>query len=316
VNVQENMHYGSLGGTADQAAAGPPPYGFAVLGAYPYFSFELVADGTFFPAAPVFNATSGAGLAASVDLMAGFNADEGALFVDSSWTAPQFNALIDAYFPSPSAACAAEGMRARFNGSNAGYADAYASLYIKCPTRTLLQSMYAHAPVSPSAAPPNLYLYQYAHVSAAAAAAGEGATHGAELPYLFGNDLGGTFMAAEATLGGAMRRAWVTFAATGTPGVAEWARWDPLNETYMRLDTAFPDSATPRFATAAMPKSACQFMEATPSTPTCGVLPSPPPPPPPSPPPSPPAAASGGVRNAPLWFAAAVLHAAALLLLC
>jgi para-nitrobenzyl esterase len=295
INAQENLHYASLGGTADQAAFGPAPYNTqGVYGAYPYWSFELVADGVFVPAHPAANATSGVGLHAGVDLVAGFNANEGALFVDGTWTAANFAAMIDAYFPSPAAACAAAGMLARFNGSAHGgvasdaYADAYASMCIKCPTRTLLQGMYAHAP---GPAPANLYLYVYTHADA---------THGAELPFLFGNDLGSSFTASEVTLGGAMRAAWVAFAATGAPGLG-WPKWDAVSEKYLVLDTtAFPDSSTPRFATAQLPKSTCQYMEVTPSTPTCGVLP-----------PAPPAPSAGGSLRARLL--AAVLGAALLL---
>lgn len=70
-----------------------------------------------------------------------------------------------------------------------------------------------------------------------------------------------------------MRAMWVRFAATGSPGPG-WPKWDPMQESMLVFDTAaFPNPRTPRFATAQLPKATCQFMEAKPSTPTCGVKP-------------------------------------------
>jgi len=271
-------------GLDDSIHATPPAYATSILGTFPYFSFELVADGVFFPSDPVASVLNGSRLHSGVDLIAGFDRDDGFIFVDENWTADNFAAMASAYFSNSQ--CALEGVLEKYSPNNyngyarGAYVDFYTAWSMICPVRSLLQGMAAYGGG-------NLYMYTYTH-PASFSSQGGFALHGSELPLLFGNSYPGLepLTEYEVTLGAAMRAAWISFAATGNPG-AFWPKWDPTNETLLVLDTTlFPDPQTAQFGTQQMPKATCQYMESVPSTPTCAAVPpspSPPPPPPPSP---------------------------------
>jgi para-nitrobenzyl esterase len=82
--------------------------------------------------------------------------------------------------------------------------------------------------------------YFFSYRPPAAVASGMGATHGIEIPFVFGN-LTATLSGAQSRqLGDAMATYWTNFARTGQPGAAglpEWARYDPARDNVLVFDT-------------------------------------------------------------------------------
>jgi len=75
---------------------------------------------------------------------------------------------------------------------------------------------------------------------------GVGATHGAELVYVFGNPGGiaglGEIGEADTTIGDRMRDRWVGFAANGSPGV--WTSYDPSDPAILHIDEVDTEETT------------------------------------------------------------------------
>jgi para-nitrobenzyl esterase len=82
------------------------------------------------------------------------------------------------------------------------------------------------------------YRYVFAHVAAHAKHPGLGATHGSEIPFVFGTVADPTDD--ERALSRAMRGYWTRFARTGDPNGGGAPRWPAYDATdpYLELDTA------------------------------------------------------------------------------
>lgn len=84
----------------------------------------------------------------------------------------------------------------------------------------------------------NVYLYYFTHVGPTSGARALGAFHGAEIPFVFGNDPGWPRGAHDAALREAISGYWVRFAATGDPnepGRPRWPRYDAIADRYLEL---------------------------------------------------------------------------------
>lgn len=83
-----------------------------------------------------------------------------------------------------------------------------------------------------------VYLYEFSRVAPAVGRTGLGATHGIEIPYVFGT-LKDTFGdATDRTLSKAMSAYWVAFARTGVPsaaGLPTWPRYTAATEPYLEF---------------------------------------------------------------------------------
>lgn len=99
-----------------------------------------------------------------------------------------------------------------------------------------------------------------------------GATHGADLPFVFGTGEAAFTTADERRLSGVMMAQWVRFAATGAPD-GFWPAWDAERESLVVFGPGVGVSATVppgQVAVAArFPKDGCTFLDPFPATPPC-----------------------------------------------
>jgi len=79
--------------------------------------------------------------------------------------------------------------------------------------------------------------YEYQFDRAAPGREAAGATHGAEVSYVFGN-LGANYAAADHEISAAMQQYWTNFAKTGDPngaGLPKWPKYDPASQGYIEF---------------------------------------------------------------------------------
>ena len=118
------------------------------------------------------------------------------------------------------------------------------------PARTLARDM---ARVRSQA-----YLYHFTRVPPLARARGLGATHGLEIPYVFGNLAPGAgWQERDRALSRTMSACWVRFAATGDPngeGLPKWPPYDQASDRHLE----FGDTVE---AKAGLHREACDLMD-------------------------------------------------------
>jgi para-nitrobenzyl esterase len=214
--------------------------------------FHTVVDGGVLPAPPIERITAGA--SATVEVIAGSNADDWKLFAvmnglmgisDEAVLGPVAThgfKCIAAYGLDPAKALAA--YRARTPGAGAGavLAAVQTDWWCRLPALRL-----AEARLTARAA---TYVYEFAWPSPAGGGL-FGACHALEIPFVFDTlDKGAAQMAGpllgEAppqTLADAMHKAWVAFATTGDPG---WPRYTAPRRTTMRFNTTSEVVEDPR----------------------------------------------------------------------
>lgn len=88
---------------------------------------------------------------------------------------------------------------------------------------------------------PDTYLYHFTRVPAIATQLGKGATHGIEIPYVFGYE--GRLLAdpQDQALAETMQRCWIQFARTGNPNgphVPEWPRYAAATDQHLEFGDA------------------------------------------------------------------------------
>jgi para-nitrobenzyl esterase len=84
----------------------------------------------------------------------------------------------------------------------------------------------------------DVYVYRFTHIIPSPGGRSVGAFHGAEMPFVFGNDPGWPKGAQDSTLGEAIRGYWVDFARTGNPngkGRPTWPAYDSNLDSYLEL---------------------------------------------------------------------------------
>ena len=103
------------------------------------------------------------------------------------------------------------------------------SVFVSGARRTARLLAKQHSPV---------WLYHFTRVSPGAARKGMGATHGAEIPYVFKNTPPLGLEAADRALANTMHAAWIRFARTGDPNGADlhkWPAYTPDNDTHLEF---------------------------------------------------------------------------------
>ncbi len=136
-------------------------------------------------------------------------------------------------------------------------AQAESDAIFACPTRRAARAL-AKAGVA-------AYRYHFVRKPDNGIVAAFGATHAAELPFVFGNDDGtlGGVSDAGMPLREAMMRYWTRFAAAGDPSGASdpaWPRYDAATDPYLKLDT-------PPSAQAGLLTEKCAFWDTVPPVP-------------------------------------------------
>jgi para-nitrobenzyl esterase len=204
--------------------------------------WQPVIDGDVLPAQPVDRIRVGA--ASDVDVMAGSNVDDWALFVAANGSMDRVTDEIlagrvaDHGFETAAAygvtADTLAAYRAEYPVAGAGelLAAIETDWWCRIPALRLAE---AHAP-SPSAT----YMYEFAWSSPVAGPLG--ACHALELAFVFDtldhgpSQMLGPMLGPEPPqpLADAMHRAWVAFATTGDPG---WPRYEPERRSTMRFDS-------------------------------------------------------------------------------
>ncbi len=163
------------------------------------------------------------GHAAAVPLMIGTNSDEGSLLGPDVHAA----SLLPQRLDGPALA----GIRALY-GAAASDDAAFARLlfrdaYFAEPVRWIADHASPRAPV---------YLYRFDYVVAPFRSSRPGATHGSELPFVFGNWPIPLMIPADRSMQAAMHDCWVAFARTAAPtcsGLPGWTKYQPASGELM-----------------------------------------------------------------------------------
>ena len=223
----------------DLLRAAPPAVGFLGKGE----SFGLAVDGYALPKPP---ATA---QLANVPLLVGSNQDEATLFTGKRQIRlGGYLAVIAKLFGNDRRVYAEYAPR-RFGGVQQAFDALVTDFVFTCPSRRVAREL--HAKQS------HVYRYLFSHVTAANASSGKGATHGAEIPFVFGTQTSPT--SDERALATTMIGYWTHFARTGDPNLAGAPRWPAYDasDRYLELDT-------PIRAAAGLHTSGCDLFDSLP----------------------------------------------------
>lgn len=194
-------------------------------------------DGVFVPEQA--NARFAAGKLNVVPTILGSNANEGMLFHSGLFgdikvtTQKEYDDALQFMFGADSTKVAARYPVSAYKDFDAALAQIDSDAIFTCPTRRLARALTkAGAPV---------YRYQLTRALDIGALATLGATHAADLPYVFGNQDGlqAGIDDRGQPLREAMMRYWTRFAAAGDPNGGSdpaWPKYDAATDPYLVLD--------------------------------------------------------------------------------
>ena len=171
----------------------------------------------------------------SVPILIGSNADEAATFVGAVPVPDRasFERLVRAAV----GAANASGVIALYPPSEypdpkQAYLDAFSDLSFNCPAQSFARTAASHAPS---------YVYYFPHVLTGRLGA-EGATHGSEIPFVFGTiDVSPAYQptADDRAVSSAMLSAWASFAHTGVPiSTPAWPMYVPSDPQFIQFQAA------------------------------------------------------------------------------
>ncbi len=191
---------------------------------------SLVLDGFWFTESAMTQAV--AGTLRSVPIITGSNLDESTLFTlgDEEPTDEALPDLIAEQLPDSADLGTILSLYANQPTNLVAWQTFLTDLTFACPAKRFADAASAAAPI---------WLYQLTHRSVDEPF-GLGATHGAELIYLFGNPSGVLGLAEEfndddAALSEAIMTSWVAFATNGDPG-EDWPAHSPFSPTIRQLE--------------------------------------------------------------------------------
>ncbi len=201
--------------------------------AIPAFMITPVFDGYVLPE----NIYDGlvAGNVNDVDLLWGFNANEGSMFIPAGKTPKQYQALASKMFGFDNAAA----ILSRFPVDAEHDATARCRQILSHGMFSTVMKPYGDALAKKGN---NVYAYYFTYVSAQNAATGVGATHASEIAYAFGN-LPQDATEEEKALSAEMHARFVNFIKTGNPNngalptAVEWPAYDAESPKVLVLDT-------------------------------------------------------------------------------
>jgi para-nitrobenzyl esterase len=166
------------------------------------------------------------GQADAVPLIIGTNSDEGSLLGDMAHPAALFPRRLDG--PALAAVRALYGAPASTDAAFAALL--FRDAYFAGPVRRIATHEARNAPV---------YLYRFDYVVTPFRASRLGATHGSELPFVFGNWPIPLRIPADQAMQAAMHDCWVAFARRGAPvcaGLPGWSAYQPANGELMLIN--------------------------------------------------------------------------------
>ena len=217
-----------------------------------------VMDGVFLPEQP--SERYAAGKLNAVPTMVGTNASEGTLFHAGLLgdtpvsSAPDYEGALGLMFGADAPKVLARYPAASFKDFDAALAQLESDAYFTCPARRAARIL-AKAGVP-------VYRYQLTRPLDVGVLASLGATHAAELPYVFGNNdpVQGGVDDRGAPLREAMMRYWTRFAAVADPNGGSdpvWPKYDAAVDPYLTLDL-------PPVASKALLSDTCDFWDGLP----------------------------------------------------
>ena len=212
--------------TAEILGAAPAAVGF--LGRGEHWGFTV--DGWALPDAPAHLLAEGK--LADVPAIVGTNADEATLFTAKLPIARPigFFAALRRIFPGHEREVAAQYPLGSYGSPKQAFDALVTDVVFTCPARRAARALRGHQP--------HVYRYLFTHVTEQNRDKGAGATHGAEIPFVFGTRTDPPI--SEDALAAAMMGYWTRFARTGDPdggGAPAWPAYDPATDSYLELDT-------------------------------------------------------------------------------
>lgn len=176
-----------------------------------------------------------------VDLIVGYNSDEGSLFVHGAGM-DAYNKMIDANFKESE-----NGFRKAYPASDDGEAlqalrDVFRDVAFGWPSWAwaTLQSRTGKRPV---------YFYYFDQLSENTIMRGtRGATHVAEMPFIYGFNFGGKMSETDTHMAQIMERYWINFIKTGNPNATALPYWPTFNQatpSVMNMKNGFFISPVP-----------------------------------------------------------------------
>jgi len=205
--------------------ASPAALGFLGDGEH----YGLTVDGYALTDAPA--ALLDAGKLANVPMIVGTTADEATLFTSKlPMRGPlAYDVVVHKIFGTDAPKVLAQ-YPARRGTVKQAFDALVTDVVFACPTRRAAKALRARQP--------HVYRYEFAHVTAKAQAKGMGASHGSEIPFVFGTVESPTDD--ERKLAKTMLGYWTRFARTGDPnggGAPAWTAYDAASDSYLELDT-------------------------------------------------------------------------------
>ncbi len=214
----------------DGGPSSPLPGGDLYQGGTPRWSFQPIVDGDVLPDQP--RALYDAGHVAKVPYILGSNADEGTLFHIGAIpvsTVDDLRAALGRRFPAASVDTILQLYPvASFASPDAALQRITGDFTIVCPTHDSARRA--------AAAGLSVRMYEFGFPLPIPSLAFLGATHGAEIAFVFDSVDDPT----QATLGEAVRGYWTRFAATGDPnggGALDWPAFTTARDVRVSLDT-------------------------------------------------------------------------------
>jgi para-nitrobenzyl esterase len=209
---------------AELLRAGPPRFGFLAKGE----QYTLTLDGYALSEAPA--ALLVAGKLANVPVIVGTTANEATLFSEKVRIPGPFvyEGMIAKMFPGHARDVLAAYAPRSYPSAKQAYDALVTDLVFTCPARQESRGLRQHQP--------NVYRYLFSHVSEQLRSKGLGATHSAELPFVFGTVSSPSNV--ERGLATTMIGYWTQFAKTGDPNHASaphWPVYDASRDTYLEL---------------------------------------------------------------------------------
>jgi para-nitrobenzyl esterase len=212
---------------ADMLRASPAGVGFFSKGEH----YSLAVDGVALDHAP--RDLLDAGKLADVPTLLGTTTDEATLFTSKIpiARAAGYEALVMRLFPGKAKEILATYAPAAYSSPKAAFDALVTDLVFGCPTR--------HAARKLRARQAHVYRYLFAHVTEHVKYKALGATHGTEIPYVFGTVVPSP-TDDERALSRAMLGYWTHFARSGDPnfaGAPKWPAYDGATDAYLELQT-------------------------------------------------------------------------------
>jgi len=200
--------------------AAPAALGFLSKGEH----YGLVVDGWLLPDPPA--TALAAGKLAEVPIMLGTTEDEGTLFTSKlPLRRPAvYAAIVRKVFPKGADRVLKVYAPERYGGPKGAFDALVTDLVFACPARRAARTLQAR--------PPKVFRYVFTHARNAEL----GATHGSELPFVFGTVTKPS--ADEAALAAVMLGYWTRFARTGDPNGPGAPAWPPVGanaDVYQQL---------------------------------------------------------------------------------